>query len=163
MKILILFLISLFSYVNCFSKLDFRYKVYLYGGCKYVHVTMYEDHDNGSPSDDTILSSTWFRHCNVKMQTQNDLSAENTGKNNNSDIIIYPNPASSNEHLNFKLGNISVNLICIYNTQGQLLIEKKGHFAENYSFALDGLQSGIYLLSIRTNTNQIINSKLFIL
>lgn len=160
---IMLFLISLFSFNNCFSKIDFKYKVYPYNGCDYVHVTMYEDHDTGSTLDVTVLGSTWFRNCNIKMQIQNEFSVDDADSKINSEIIIYPNPASSNEYLNFNLGNNNANSICIYNTQGQLLISKKGHFSGNHSFSLDGLQSGIYLLSIRTNSNQIINYKLLIL
>jgi hypothetical protein len=124
---------------------------------------MYDDHDTGTPADDTVMGSGWFKHCDFKNLPQNDNSDIGLQAKNATEISVYPNPVKVNESLNIALGNANVNLISVVNSQGQILVSKKGQFSDFYNLSLDGLRPGIYWLILKTDTYQIINKKLFIL
>ena len=70
-----------------------------------------------------------------------------------SEVIIYPNPTS--DILNIKLRNQDIKKVILYSISGKLLKE----FDKNI-IDLKNINTGVYLIKIFTNSNNIINSKI---
>lgn len=69
---------------------------------------------------------------------------------NKTKIALYPNPSTGTFLINANTQNVA-----IYNTTGQLVKEFKGSFDTNYSYSIDELNQGIYLVKITDeNSNQ---------
>lgn len=79
-------------------------------------------------------------------------------------VLMYPNPAS--EKVYFNWGNMAgkVKMLVLYNAIGQKIAEIKadnnGNIADNLS--LKGLSDGIYLVSIQTNSGEVISKRLIV-
>ena len=69
---------------------------------------------------------------------------------NTTKIVLQPNPTNGTFFINTNTQNVS-----IYNITGQLVKEFKGSFDSGYSYSIDGLNQGIYLVKILdANQNQ---------
>ncbi|WP_442264963.1 T9SS type A sorting domain-containing protein [Tenacibaculum sp. ZS6-P6] len=80
------------------------------------------------------------------------LSIEDEKNNKTKNIKIFPNPASKEIKIYPK--NIeTINNVEIYTITGQLVLKKKVIKNLEFSLNLDGLNSGIYLVKIKTNTS----------
>ncbi len=65
---------------------------------------------------------------------------------------LYPNPAN-----NYFQCNMESTKVSIHNVQGKLIREFKGNFNKEHSFNIENLTSGIYLVTIETNTSKTIH------
>lgn len=63
-------------------------------------------------------------------------------------VVLQPNPSTGSFFINTTTKNVT-----IYNLTGQLVKEFKGSFDTNYSYAIDGLNSGMYLVKITDENN----------
>ena len=63
-------------------------------------------------------------------------------------VVLQPNPSTGSFFINTTTKNVT-----IYNLTGQLVKEFKGSFDTNYSYSIDGLNSGMYLVKITDENN----------
>jgi len=70
-------------------------------------------------------------------------------------FAIYPNPANSS----FKLNN-TVNDLKIYDMTGKMVKSFNGNFQKGFSFNVSNLNQGIYIIKIKNELGQSLNSKL---
>jgi 1,4-alpha-glucan branching enzyme len=63
-------------------------------------------------------------------------------------VVLQPNPSTGSFFINTTTKNV-----VIYNLTGQLVKEFKGSFDTNYSYSIDGLNSGMYLVKITDENN----------
>lgn len=83
--------------------------------------------------------------------------------NNSTDIAIYPNPFNSFCTILLPTNNSNVGaLLTLYNMQGNEIKTTIKTSSNTYVINRDGLQQGMYILSIQLN-NQIIHKKLLII
>jgi len=103
----------------------------------------------------TFNEYSWSRGFISNYGTLNNiLSVEGVGNDIiESEVIIYPNPTS--DILNIKLRNQDIKKVILYSISGKLLKE----FDKNI-IDLKNINTGVYLIKIFTNSNNIINSKI---
>ena len=70
-------------------------------------------------------------------------------------FTIYPNPTNSSFSVNVNVSNIEV-----YDLTGKLVKSFKGDFTRTDTFDISALNSGIYMVKVQNNDNQILTSKL---
>ena len=70
-------------------------------------------------------------------------------------VVLQPNPSTGSFFINTTTKNVT-----IYNLTGQLVKEFKGSFDTNYSYSIDGLNSGMYLVKINDENNNQSSMKL---
>mgnify|MGYP000657180810 CR=1 FL=1 len=70
-------------------------------------------------------------------------------------FAIYPNPTNTS----FKLNNI-VNDLKIYDMTGKMVKSFNGNFQKGFSFNVSNLTQGIYIIKIKNELGQSLNSKL---
>ena len=75
------------------------------------------------------------------------LSNENLFLN---DVVIYPNPVRSS----FKI-NTATNNVVIYDVNGKKVKEFSGDFNSDFSFSIEGIKKGFYLLKASNNEGRI--------
>ena len=74
----------------------------------------------------------------------------------NGQLIIYPNPATS--ELRMENGELRIEKITVHNTAGQLIISISNVNTTSYSLNTERLNSGIYFISVQTNGG-VVNKK----
>ena len=70
-------------------------------------------------------------------------------------VVMQPNPTSGTFFINTATKNVAV-----YNVTGQLVKEFNGSFESSYSYSIDGLSQGIYLVKITDKNNNQSSMKL---
>ncbi|WP_432672063.1 alpha-amylase family glycosyl hydrolase [Flavobacterium sp. SM2513] len=70
-------------------------------------------------------------------------------------VVLQPNPTSGTFFINTATKNVAV-----YNVTGQLVKEFNGSFDSSYSYSIDGLSQGIYLVKITDENNNQSSMKL---
>jgi len=85
--------------------------------------------------------------CNFDVTVIANTTAIETLKQNG--ISIYPNP--TNGILNFEFSDNNVQKIKILNLSGKTIIEKTSNILPKETFNLQGLKSGVYIITIQTN------------
>lgn len=72
-----------------------------------------------------------------------------------SKVVLQPNPSSGIFFINTNTQHVA-----IYNITGQLVKEFKGNFAADYSYSIDDLNQGMYLVKITDDNNNQSSKKL---
>ena len=99
-----------------------------------------------STSDPILIPAGEFR---VFGNAQSSLSTE--GNLINDAISIYPNPASNSFQINKETTEV-----VIYDLLGKVVAQFKGNFQENKSFAINHLNSGMYIVRARSSQGTIV-------
>ena len=75
-------------------------------------------------------------------------------------LLIFPNPATEGVqvHLN-GLENLIGNIV-VYSSTGQRIMEVNGLSQKSYHLGLDELQTGLYIVQVKSTTGQLYNQKL---
>ncbi len=73
---------------------------------------------------------------------------------NDNRIVIYPNPASDiiSVHVG---GNARIRSVKVYDAIGKLMMSKEGSNSDVYSFSVNSLLGGFYMMMIETNTGKV--------
>jgi ASPIC and UnbV/Secretion system C-terminal sorting domain/Ig-like domain CHU_C associated/FG-GAP-like repeat len=74
--------------------------------------------------------------------------------NSNSDVVVYPNPASNNLQVRFEIGNSSISTIQMMDVTGRIIstyVVEKPFQGQNVSLDLTGINSGSYFVRIQNN------------
>jgi hypothetical protein len=66
-------------------------------------------------------------------------------------VALYPNPANTHFQVNKRTTNVS-----IYNVLGKEVARFQGDFAENHSFGIDNLNSGVYIVRAQSSEGTVV-------
>ena len=102
---------------------------------------------NGSDNADIFWKPTTEYIYAISLDNK-EFSAKNI-------LSLYPNPTSSS----FKLNN-TVNDLKIYDMTGKMVKSFNGNFQKGFSFNISNLNQGIYIIKIKNELSQSLNSKL---
>lgn len=116
---------------------------------------------------DTNLESNQLYEYRLKVQTStSEASYITEGKTQvplatpvelNSSVLIYPNPAKGIAHIT--LAQPTSGEIQVWNMSGQLRISQKFQNEEKIALSLSNIESGIYTLTIKAHSNDVIYSQ----
>lgn len=89
---------------------------------------------------------------NEKQEMPND---ETNEKQETRNLVVFPNPTTTNINISFSLNKPSAAKVNIYNPQGQLIytkiIENLQQGKQNMDVETKNLQAGIYMVKLFTN------------
>ncbi|HQV68133.1 MAG TPA: T9SS type A sorting domain-containing protein, partial [Saprospiraceae bacterium] len=75
-------------------------------------------------------------------------------------LLIFPNPATEGVQIHINgLDNLIGNII-VYSSTGQRIKEVSGLSQKSYHLGLDELQTGLYIVQVKSTTGQLYNQKL---
>lgn len=102
-----------------------------------------------------------FNNCTDTSNCYNIYLSGISEMNSNGNIIINPNPFTTNTNLSSEKLLVSATLL-VYNNAGELVIDMKNLNGHNISLMRDNLPNGIYLIRL-TEGNELIGSKKIII
>ncbi len=140
-------------------------------GCFILNKSIYIGLGTDNPENPSSLVPVTIENGIVKVGAAlpftgdySDLAACNAGNplavnelNNNGEITIYPNPAKDFVRIKAPISFIDSIVLTISNIYGQSLLENKVNSMNtpgNYSLNISSLQSGVYILTIKSGLKQ---------
>lgn len=117
-----------------------------------------------SPDVDSVFIENLMQGTTLKMKGSEILhlnvvtDVENVSDNGESDILLYPNPASDNAKMQFFLPFTGETLLSLYDITGRKIAERKDFLsAGKQTYGIYGTGKGIYFIRISSGTYVISN------
>ena len=105
---------------------------------------------------DAIINNWLLNANNNIVETAAECSTVlSTDDFNQNTFNIYPNPSRTSFSVNVNVSNVEV-----YDLTGKLVKSFKGSFTRTDSFDVSSLNSGMYMVKVQNDTNQIMTTKL---
>jgi len=88
--------------------------------------------------------------------------------NETQNLLLFPNPFGHNSEITFRLAETSIAWLAIYSVEGRHLVallegvEIEGGVLQRLDFAVEQLQSGVYILSLRTESGMRYHQKMIV-
>ncbi len=72
----------------------------------------------------------------------------------NSDVVVYPNPASTSVYIN-TINNVNIENVSIFDITGKLVFAQKYNNKKGINIDIEKLYSGFYIIKIKTEDNNL--------
>jgi len=154
--------------VDAIEVADFDLKSYVIEPGSAYLVDFFADHNGNGMYDAPPADHAWrietgevMGNAIVEFTHSTDFTNifVNTGLDPNEGVhrlSVYPNPASNQLHVS---SNEIIDAIFIYNVMGARLLEYVNLQARDYEISVEGINSGVYVMEIRTTENKLLISR----